>query len=109
METCEICGFEAKSLRGLATHKRLKHVEPENPESPPKADSTESREYICVTPCWHMQHRFRKGETASFTDAELPKDEQGNRVHFIPKDSTSIPTSMEFGPVIVNEKARPEK
>ena len=67
------------------------------------------KDYLCVVPCWHMGTRYRKGQTVKFREDQLPRNKQGEMVHFQLMSPSSPPPVVENGPVIVNEKMRPEK
>lgn len=64
--------------------------------------------YFCVTPCWHEGHKYRRGDEEMFSESEVPKDKEGNMVHFKRVNPAEPPPEKPAeGPVTVNEKKRP--
>jgi hypothetical protein len=83
---------------------------------PPKKSSTQAkpvrvkrREYVCVTPCWHLNVKWKKGRRAKFADDELPRDKHGNMIHFEEVDPFEPPTPPPEEVVKVNADGGPVK
>ena len=75
---------------------------------PPKKKVEEPKEYVCMTPCWHLGRRWHKGQVGLFFKDQLPR--KGRKMlHFEEINPEAPPPPPEPGPVEVDGKERPEK
>lgn len=64
--------------------------------------------FICVVPCFHEKHRFKKGDIFDGSIESLPSDGKGNLRHFRSLDGHVVAPVVRGPEVIVNEKSMSE-